>query len=71
MVYTRRDDTTQVKIEDTPQESTRTIEEEKATDNQPVRNRRRRISKPEPVENQEIIETPIKEEPSTKKSETQ
>lgn len=62
--------TPQVKIEDTPQESTRTIEEEKATDNQPVRNRRRRISKPEPVENQEIIETPIKEEPSTKKSET-
>lgn len=37
-------------------------EEEKPTENQPTRGRRRRISKPEPVENQESIAPPITEE---------
>lgn len=63
--------TPQVQIEKTSQENISTTEEEgKATENQPIRGRRRRINKPEPIEIQENIVTPITEEQPIKESET-
>lgn len=49
----------QAQTVETPQENISTTETEKTADDQPSRGRRRRISKPEPVENQENNESSI------------